>query len=86
MKYNTGGNFSTKDEIAKKHPAIFPEKLAEDHIRSWSNKGNIILDPMCGSGTSCKATRKLNRNYIGIDISADYCKISRERLSQQILL
>ena len=56
-KYNVwdikvGSNQSTKDKIAFQHPAIFPEKLAEDHILSWSNEGDIVLDPMAGSGTT----------------------------------
>ncbi len=63
-----------------KHPATFPEKLAEDHILSWSNEGDIVLDPMCGSGTTCKMAKLNNRNYIGIDCSEEYCSIARERL------
>jgi len=85
-KYNTGAGFSTKDKIAYEHPAIFPDKLAEDHIKSWSNEGDLILDPMCGSGTVCKATKNLKRNFIGIDISSDYVKIANERLKQKLLL
>ena len=68
------------------HPAMFPEKLAQDHILSWSNKGDLVLDPMCGSGTTCKMAKLLKRNFIGIDISPDYCKIARQRLRQEILL
>jgi len=63
-----------------KHPATFPEKLAEDHILSWSNEGDLVLDPMCGSGTTCKMAKLNNRNYIGIDCSEEYCSIARERL------
>jgi len=74
-----GGNVST-NRIAHEHPAIFPEKLAADHIISWSNENNIVLDPFCGSGTTCVATKMLGRKYIGIDISEKYCKISRKRL------
>lgn len=61
-------------------PAPFPEKLAEDHILSWSNEGDTILDPMCGSGTTCKMAKLLDRNYIGIEISPEYCKIAEERI------
>ena len=85
-KINTGYGFSTKDKIAYEHPAIFPDKLAEDHIRSWSNEGDIVLDPMCGSGTVCKATRYLNRKFIGIEIAKEYCEIIGKRLKQRILL
>jgi site-specific DNA-methyltransferase (adenine-specific) len=72
--YNVGGNLTTKDKIAFKHPAVFPDKLAEDHIKSWSNEGDIILDPMCGSGTVPKIAWLNNRKFIGIDISEEYIK------------
>jgi len=62
------------------HPAVYSEKLAEDHILSWSNEGDTILDPMCGSGTTLKMAKKNNRNYIGIEISEEYCKIAEARL------
>lgn len=62
------------------HPAIFPEKLAEDHILSWSNAGDIILDPMAGSGTTLKMAKKNNRNYVGIEISPEYIDIINKRL------
>lgn len=78
--YSTGKGNHTRDEIAYEHPAIFPEKLAHDHILSWSNIGDIVLDPMCGSGTTCKEAKKLYRNYIGIDIADEYCKIAQQRL------
>ena len=64
------------------HPAIFPEKLAADHIRSWSNEGDIVLDPFMGSGTTAKVARALGRHYIGFEISAEYCDIIRKRLEQ----
>lgn len=63
------------------HPAPFPEKLAEDHIISWSNKDDIVLDPMCGSGTTCKMAKQLGRRFIGIEISSEYCAIARERIN-----
>ena len=77
---NTGYMRSTKDKFAYKHPAMFPEELVERHILSWSNKEDIILDPMCGSGTTCKMSKLLNRNYIGIDISQEYVDISNQRI------
>ena len=60
---------TTKDKIAFNHPALFPEKLAEDHIISWSNEGDIVLDPMCSAGTTCKMNWLNNRKFIGIDMS-----------------
>jgi len=64
------------------HPAVFPEKLAEDHILSWSNEGDTILDPMAGSGTTLKMAKKNNRNYIGIEISPEYIDIINKRLNE----
>jgi len=66
------GSGVSKDKIAFKHPAIFPEKLVEDHIISWTNKNDIVLDPMCGSGTTCKMAWLNKRNFIGIDMSEEY--------------
>jgi len=63
------------------HPAQFSEKLAEDHILSWSNEGDTVLDPMAGSGTTLKMAKKNNRNYIGIEISPEYIDIINNRLS-----
>jgi DNA modification methylase len=68
------------------HPAQFSEKLAEDHILSWSNEGDTVLDPMAGSGTTLKMAKKNNRSYIGIEISQEYIDIINERLSTPISL
>ena len=67
------------------HPAVFPEKLARDHIRSWSNEGDTVLDPFNGSGTTTKMARELGRRYIGIDVNHDYCEIAEKRIRQQLL-
>lgn len=79
---NNGANWTTKDKYAYKHPAIFPESLAEDHILSWSNEGDIVLDPMVGSGTTCKMAKMNNRHYIGIDDVEEYVDISKKRVSE----
>lgn len=71
-----------EDQEAKGHPAPFPCALVRDHIISWTNKDDIVLDPMCGSGTTCKVAFQLNRKYIGIDISKEYCNLARERINQ----
>jgi len=68
------------------HPATFPESLARDHILSWSNEGDVVLDPMCGSGTTLKMALHNNRKYIGIEISKEYCTIAENRLKQHPLL
>jgi site-specific DNA-methyltransferase (adenine-specific) len=78
--YSTGKNYSTKDTYAFEHPAIFPEELAEDHILSWSNPGDIVLDPMCGSGTVLKMAKLNNRDYVGIDLDETYIKLSEKRM------
>jgi len=77
---NNGAGFTTKDKFAYAHPAAFPESLAEDHILSWSNEGDIVLDPMCGSATTCKMSKMNNRNFIGIDINEEYVEISNKRV------
>lgn len=77
-RYNNGGGNSTKDKIL--HPAIMPEKLAEDLIKSFSNPGDLVYDPFSGYGTTCKAAKNLNRKYIGSEISEKYYKLSLERI------
>ncbi len=84
--YATGKSNSTSFNKAFNHPAIFPEKLATDHITSWSNQGDIILDPMCGSGTTCAMAQEAGRKYIGIDVSQKYVDIAKERLRRVPLL
>nr|DAV56281.1 MAG TPA: adenine-specific methyltransferase [Caudoviricetes sp.] len=68
-----------------KHPAVFPEELARDHILSWSNPGDVILDPFTGSGTTAKMAQSTGRRYIGFEISEEYCEIARDRLSQMTI-
>ena len=82
-EYSTSSQ-SSADKISFNHPATFPEKLAYDHIMSWSNEGDVILDPFVGSGTTCKMAKQLNRNYIGIDISQEYIDIAKERLNDSM--
>ena len=80
FEYSVGNNCSTKDKIAHRHPAIFPEQLAHDHIISWSNEGDTVLDPMMGSGTTGKMAKILNRKFIGIEISTEYFDIATRRI------
>jgi DNA modification methylase len=63
------------------HPAPFPEQLANDHIISWSNEGNLVYDPFLGSGTTAKMAILNNRNWIGSEISEEYCKIIERRIT-----
>ena len=67
------------------HPAPFPLKLASDHIASWSNPGDLVLDPFCGSGTTVKAAKELGRRFLGIEINPEYCSIAERRIAQQVL-
>ena len=85
-KYEVGYLKTTKDQFAFAHPAQFPEKLAADHITSWSNPHDLILDPFCGAGTTLKMAKLLDRDYIGIDISQKYYNISKQRVQQERLL
>jgi site-specific DNA-methyltransferase (adenine-specific) len=80
-KFNVGYGKSSLDKISFEHPATFPEKLAHDHIISWSNEGDTILDPFAGSGTVGKIAKQLNRNYILIEKEPEYIKIINERLA-----
>jgi len=79
-KYGMGGMKGTKDKIAYKHPATFPEKLAHDHIISWSNEGDVVFDPFLGSGTTGKMARQLNREFIGIECVPEYMEIAKKRI------
>ena len=63
------------------HPAIFPEQLANDHILSWSNEGDLVYDPFMGSGTTAKMALVNKRNWIGSEISEEYCKMIERRLT-----
>lgn len=75
-----GCNKSTTDKYAYEHPSIFPEKLAEDHVLSWSNEGDLVLDPFMGSGTTGKMAKLLNRRFIGIEKVLEYLEIAKRRI------
>lgn len=77
--YNTGSNIAS-NPIAFKHPAIFPEALATDHITSWTNENDLVLDPFAGSGTTLLMAKNLNRQFIGIEKEKEYYDICLERL------
>ena len=78
-----GFGISTTDKSAFVHPAIFPEKLAHDHIISWSNEGDTVLDPFMGSGTTGKMAKQLNRNFIGIELDPEYFTIAENRIKHE---
>jgi DNA modification methylase len=78
--YNVGMANSTKDKIAFNHSAIFPEQLANDHILSWSNEGDVVYEPFAGSGTTGKMAFLNKRKCIMSEISLEYCELSKQRL------
>ena len=67
------------------HPAVFPEQLAKDHIISWSNEGDTVLDCFMGSGTTGKMAVLNNRNFIGIELDEGYFNIAKERIEKAIM-
>lgn len=81
-EYNIGKGHSASDEFAYEHPAIFPEKLARDHVRTWSDIGDLVYDPMMGSGTVAKVCLLEERDYLGSEINKEYCKIAEKRIAQ----
>ena len=79
--YDTGKYKGSNDDIWE-HPATFPEKLAEDHILSWSNEGDVVFDPFMGSGTTGKMALKNNRSFIGTEVVPKYFEIAEKRLEK----
>jgi site-specific DNA-methyltransferase (adenine-specific) len=84
------GNAMKKDliessvEITKgnKHTAVYPLYIIQEFVKLLSNKEDIVIDPFCGSGTTCVAAKNLGRNYLGIEINPEYVKLSEKRISQ----
>ena len=80
-RYNVG--FTSGDDKTG-HPAVFPELLAQDHILSWSNEGDLVYDPFMGSGTTAKMAILNQRNWIGSEISKEYCEIAEKRINENL--
>ena len=72
------------DQEAKKHPAPFPFELARDHIVSWSNENDIVLDPLMGSGTTAIACIREKRHYIGFELNKEYYENAQNRISNEL--
>ena len=81
IRYNVWQQPSEKHNITG-HPAVFPLDLARDHIRSWSNPGDLILDPFTGSGTTAIACSSLDRKFIGFEIDPAYYNAAKYRISE----
>ena len=84
--YKVGKYKTSTDLISFKHPATFPEQLAQDHILSWSNEGDLVYDPFMGSGTTAKMAIINKRNWIGSEISKEYCEIAEKRINEIMIL
>ncbi|MDY0168579.1 MAG: site-specific DNA-methyltransferase [Thermoguttaceae bacterium] len=79
--YTVGYRKSTQDtEAHQVHPALMPESLAEDHILSWSRPGDLVFDPLCGAGTTCKMALLNNRHYLGMEVHEPYWEYAKKRL------
>ena len=85
-EYATGGTHSSDKMTSEKHPAVMPIKLAKDLIRSFSDEGDLVLDPFAGSGTTMLAAKYLLRESVGMEINLEYCDHARSRLAQEVLL
>ena len=81
FKYVVGGGNSV--EYGVKHPAAFPQKLAVDHVLSWSNKDSIVFDPFMGSGTTAIACLLEGRSFVGCELDEDYFKATQSRFDDQ---
>jgi site-specific DNA-methyltransferase (adenine-specific) len=76
---SAGYMVGTTDDVWK-HPATFPDKLAGQHIYSWSNEGDLVYDPFMGSGTTAKMAHIYKRNWIGSEMSQEYVDLANKRL------
>lgn len=80
-------NISPEQSNTKRcHPAQFPEKLAHDHIISWSDPDDVVFDPFMGSGTTGKCALELKRNFIGVELDEEYFNIAENRINEIITL
>jgi len=75
-----GNIWKLQPQRGSSHPAVFPEQLAYDHIISWSNEGDVVLDPFMGSGTTGKMAKQLSRDFIGIELDNEYFEIAKKRI------
>lgn len=76
--------FPAKSKKERLHPAPFSERLANDHIISWSNEGDTVLDCFMGSGTTGVACINTNRNFIGIELDDKYFEIAKQRIERHM--
>lgn len=84
VRFNVWDVHPEQSNKKRLHPAPFPEQLAYDHIVSWSNVGDLVLDPFMGSGTTAKVAKQLDRNFIGFEISQEYVDTANRRLYESV--
>ena len=84
QRFNIWEQFPQRQRGVGSHPAPFPLLLARDHINSWSNEGDTILDPFLGSGTTGVAAKSLGRNFIGIELDEGYFNMAKERIDKTV--
>jgi site-specific DNA-methyltransferase (adenine-specific) len=71
----------SRDNGGTGHPAVFPFRLAHDHILSWSEVGGVVLDPFLGSGTTCVAALREHRHFLGFELNKEYFDIAQRRIA-----
>lgn len=85
QRHNVWRIVPVKSNRERCHPAQFPVELVCDHIISWSNEGDIVLDPFIGSGSTAVGAIRTKRHFIGYEISDEYCEIARERIEREMI-
>jgi len=75
-------NISRGKKIDKSHGAVFPEKLVSTILENFSNEGDIVYDPFMGSGTTAVVSQKLNRKWLGSELSSNYCELIKKRIDE----
>jgi site-specific DNA-methyltransferase (adenine-specific) len=81
-EYSTSNTEGNRTKL--KHPATYPDRLAEDLIMCFSQPGDLVLDPMCGSGTTCVVAARAKRDYLGIEINGQYFEIAQQRINDEV--
>ena len=80
------GQPTAEGGLAYEHPSSNPYPLSADHIKTWTNPGDLVCDPMAGSGTTLRAAVTLGRRAVGCEVNPAYCEIIKKRMAQEVLL